>query len=346
LLGPLFSIPGLVVGLNAHTRKAPRAGAAVAVSAFAIGLWTLLAGIALLGGIVGDQSPSAAKTGVHSTAAGKSVQPSRLDSKPETNVTPAASDMVQGVPGAGDGGTPLHRAARAGDTAKVRSLLARGADVNARDGVGWTALQVAAVQNHDDIVRLLVEHGSSVDVGGGDDYPPLVLAALVRNPDMVAFLLANGADPEAKWSMNGMTALQCAADGGCSQVVSVLLAHGADVNSRAKFGTTALHWTAGGSNKRAQPRDYVECVDLLLKAGADVNARDDDGLTPLMSAAYGHLEIVGVLLANGADVNAVGSTQVPGDSGGWTALKSAQREGDERVIRVLIDHGAKPEAKK
>ena len=61
------------------------------------------------------------------------------------------------------------------------------------------------------------------------------------------------------------------------QAVRTLIKQGADVNSRAADGTTALHWAAHW--------DDVETVDFLLKAGASIDAVDDHGVTALSLAA-------------------------------------------------------------
>ncbi|KAG0317051.1 hypothetical protein BGZ99_006533 [Dissophora globulifera] len=60
-----------------------------------------------------------------------------------------------------DGSTPLIYAACFGQTAAVFMLLDAGAQVDARDKFGWTALVWATNNKHEDIVRLLLEHGAS-----------------------------------------------------------------------------------------------------------------------------------------------------------------------------------------
>ncbi|MGD8989558.1 MAG: ankyrin repeat domain-containing protein [Syntrophobacterales bacterium] len=96
-----------------------------------------------------------------------------------------------------------------GDTKAVEALLAEGADVNVKDGIGFTALFGAARSGYTEIVKLL---------------------------------LANGADPNVKLPTSGTTALMYAVYGGRNQVVIVLLAKGAEINAKDNEGLTALEY--------------------------------------------------------------------------------------------------------
>ena len=94
----------------------------------------------------------------------------------------------------------------------------------------------------------------------------------------------------------GATPLMYAASVGSVDTVKLLLAAGADAKVKNSFDATALMW--GITN--------LEKVRLLVDAGADVNTRSKQGMTPLLIAASnaGSTEIVRLLLAKGADVNA------------------------------------------
>jgi len=70
----------------------------------------------------------------------------------------------------------LLEAARKGDARRVRELLDRGADVNARDKRGFTPLHVAAVNDHVDVAKLLLEHGADIDARDKYGFTPLDLA--------------------------------------------------------------------------------------------------------------------------------------------------------------------------
>ena len=112
------------------------------------------------------------------------------------------------------------------------------------------------------------------------------------------------------------------------EVVSALLASGADPNTRNKYGDTLLHRAAGLGR--------VEGSAALLEAGADPNAQNQHGDTPLHRAAWrGHVEVVDVLHASGANLNVQNRL-------GYTALHCAAEGNHDETIHRLLDAGADP----
>jgi ankyrin repeat protein len=188
-------------------------------------------------------------------------------------------------------------AAQKGNVAGVTAALAAGADINARDSNGWTALQTAAA-NRDmveftktqDIVKLLIEKGA--DVNARDKYggTALIWATSVTHPIEIAkLLIAAGADVNAKGN-NGWRPLMSAGFGNF-ELAELLIAKGADVNAKDDKGSTALAVAAmmGGN---------VNYVKFLIAKKADVNTKDNNGWTPLRLTT--NAQVAEILKAAGA----------------------------------------------
>ncbi|MDR8415018.1 ankyrin repeat domain-containing protein [Nonomuraea sp. 3-1Str] len=110
-----------------------------------------------------------------------------------------------------DEGLPLCAAAAWDRVEAAQTLLAAGADVNGREGGGWTALLWAAANGHADTAGLLLEAGAEVDAANDDGDTPLTLAARRGALGVVQVLLSGGADPQ-KSDGDGDTPLDVAAD--------------------------------------------------------------------------------------------------------------------------------------
>ena len=111
------------------------------------------------------------------------------------------------------------------------------------------------------------------------------------------------------------------------EVLKLLLACKADVNARAEYRQTPLHFAAQNANTVA--------VKLLIERGADVNAQQRDRKTPLhLAASNGHVEIVKILIENKADVKAR-------DLYKNTPLMCAVVAKHKEVETFLRQHGAK-----
>ena len=223
------------------------------------------------------------------------------------------------------GRTALSFAAIYGDVECVQMLIGAGADVNAKSNDGGTPLIVAALWGKRDCVEVLLSHGAEVDAKGKFGRTPFMIAAREGKGDCVKVLLSHGADVDAK-DNDGYTALDLAALYGHVECVQVLIDAGADVDAKGKFGRTPLMIAA--------EEGKGDCVEVLLSRGADVDARDNDGDTALRLAAfYGQVECVQVLIDAGADVNAKGKY-------GSTPLMLAAQAGKGDCVEVLLSHGA------
>jgi hypothetical protein len=108
--------------------------------------------------------------------------------------------------------SPLISAARSGNTAKIQELAAEGTDMNLAGGVnGWTPLMHAVHTNQLASVEALLDHGAAVDLHAGGT-TALIMAAGYGYTEIVRVLLQHGADPRAT-ARNGSTALEAALKG-------------------------------------------------------------------------------------------------------------------------------------
>src|SRR5918999_2040766 len=219
----------------------------------------------------------------------------------------------------------LMTAAAAGDSGRVKELIAQGTKVDFTDR-GLSPLGAAIIGGHIVTARALLEAGATADLELENGNRALMIAARRGNRDAVKLLLDFKANPRAK-NHSGETALQLAAWDGHAALVQPLVAAGADPNSRDAADTTPLLAAAG--------REKTEAVRALIQAGADVNAGGlNGGVTPLLLAAgYGHVHTVRALLGAGAEVNATAS--------GITALRIAAAMGNVLMIKDLIAAGAR-----
>jgi len=166
---------------------------------------------------------------------------------------------------AASGDTRVADLAMQGDRNGVRALLKDGADVNAAQGDGMTALHWAARRGDAELAKMLVYAGANVKattrLGG---YTPLYLAGEGGHTAAIDVLLQAGADVNARTS-SGAQALMAAAQSGNASAVTLLVERGADVNAKeASRGETALMFAAASGR--------VDAMRVLLAHGADVKA--------------------------------------------------------------------------
>ena len=142
---------------------------------------------------------------------------------------------------------PLTVAAEAGDRLRLVRLLEQGMDPDATDGQGWGPLHWAAGSGRSEIIDALVEAGADVDRNdqGRNRWTPLMHAIHTDQEEAATRLLARGASANAT-SPGGVPPLIMAAGYGQSDLVEVLLHHGADPYADAGNGITALWAAAGG----------------------------------------------------------------------------------------------------
>ncbi|HUA66247.1 MAG TPA: ankyrin repeat domain-containing protein, partial [Alphaproteobacteria bacterium] len=232
-------------------------------------------------------------------------------------------------------------AAKAGDFATVKAMLAAGAEIDTRDDrqvpKGRTALMHAASIGHLEIVDLLLKMGANLeatDKGAGFDWPgrntPLILAIKNKHIKVANRLLDAGANPKAK-SVD-TTALRSAVEIGEFGLVKRLIQLGADPAQAPTDRISAM--------LEAIYDDNAQAVELFLENGADPNARTP-GRSYLISGAVhkGNLKICQLLHSHGASLN------VRDDDYRFTPLMTAciWSHNDE-LFRFLLSAGAEVNA--
>jgi ankyrin repeat protein len=227
--------------------------------------------------------------------------------------------------------TSLLDAARSGDAAAVRAMLARKADVHAVAAVGTTALHWAVQRDDVAMVEALLRSGAKAAAATRLGVTPLYLAATNGSSEVVTRLLSAGADPNTALP-DGETVLMTASRTGNVEAVRALLDRGADLRRKEPAkGQTALMWAAAENN--------AGVVRLLVERGADVKERSKSGsFTPYLFAVRGgHVDTAKTLLDAGVDVN----ESLPD---GTSPLVLAVINAHYELASVLVDRGANPNA--
>ncbi|KDQ16399.1 hypothetical protein BOTBODRAFT_130203, partial [Botryobasidium botryosum FD-172 SS1] len=220
----------------------------------------------------------------------------------------------------------------------IESLLAAGADMDAKDDDGDTPLSLAYREGRPYCVRALVDAGADPSISGEWGAPtPTFVVELIRNPDgaeVVANVLAAGAGVNAK-DDRGYTLLDRAAFCGSPSAVRALLDAGADPNVETNLPSlcsAAVLMKSDGGEK---------AVVALLSAGADVDMHsfyDKRGPSPLHGASErGYASTVRLLLESGADPDLR-------NRGGQRALHVAL-PGRDCTVSALLEAGADPNAR-
>ncbi|MDH3734114.1 MAG: ankyrin repeat domain-containing protein [Gemmatimonadota bacterium] len=158
--------------------------------------------------------------------------------------------------------SPVADAAQSGNVELVRELLVQGADVNAAQGDGMSALHWAASGGHVDMIEVLLYAGANTEaITRLGAYTPLHLAGRNGQGDAVATLVSGGANADAT-ATTGVTPLHFAAAAGSATAVTALIEHGAfiDVAEWSKGQTPLMFAAAAGR---------IEAARALIEHGAD-----------------------------------------------------------------------------
>lgn len=230
--------------------------------------------------------------------------------------------------------TALMWASAEGHVEIAEELINAGADVNARNAQGATAL-LFAVENVPTANPREAPPPGFPGRRGNDDKKPKpkqvpIVARVTGHLDIIRKLIAHGADISVRNSFDE-TLLHMAARKAQDGLVREFLVRGIEINAKSRgFQETALHIAA--------KEDHAPVVKQLCDLGANVEARSRFGWTPLLwAAASGWESVVEVLIEEGANVNAKAG------EGAYktTPLKEARRSSrPQSVSKLLIRAGA------
>ena len=223
----------------------------------------------------------------------------------------------------------LLAAAESGNADVVRTLLSRGADVNAKDSDGDTALLIAIKRfGNADVVRVLLDKGADINREDRNHRTPLWLAVSRNKADVVRALLDKGVNINAT-SVDYETPLMTAAFFGNEDVVRVLLEKNADVNARDDKGETALIKAVIMSN--------TGVVRILIDKDVDLTIKDNSGNTALAYAEMGRKKEIAQMLQNAVNItfSQGGAADLQKNQfafSGWTA--TVQNNGTKPVDHI------------
>jgi ankyrin repeat protein len=167
-----------------------------------------------------------------------------------------------------DKSTPIRDAARNGRDDVVKFLADAGADVDAVDDFGESALFDVVRTGRLSTVEALISKGANVNLANKSGMTPLMFA--MDNLEIAQMLVSKGANVNASDRL-GVTALMDASVYGNAAAVKFLLSNNASINAQDRKGDTALMISMV----------FARCdvMEILLKAGADKDIKNNRGMT-------------------------------------------------------------------
>ncbi|MFH1197137.1 MAG: ankyrin repeat domain-containing protein [bacterium] len=255
--------------------------------------------------------------------------------------------------------TPLHWAARGVYYEIMRYLVAKGADVNARDNNNITALISVVSRNNLEAATLLLDNGAKIQEEDNLRKAPIFYAIGSESQKMMELLIKRGAYLEPVNNYKRTPLLMTCRETGALQIVKLLVESGANINAKDIFGDTPLTLTAW--------RGFEDIVNYLLDNNAEFTTEGNEGIKLLsfavdkrlwklynqmidkggdaflkilyelpvlyLAASGGSIEIVNDLISRKIPVNGI-------DEYGWTPLHYASYFGRAEVVKLLIAKGA------
>jgi uncharacterized protein len=253
-----------------------------------------------------------------------------------------------------EGQTLVMHAARSGNVASMKALVAAGSPLNARETrTGTTAVIWAAVSNRGDAVRVLAEAGADLNVRSKiTSYPHTQNGVLLSGLEEGYSYVGQTVLPRGGWSASMFAAREGAVD-----AARALAESGANLDLTDPEGTTALIVAISNG--------HYDVAAVLVEKGANPNIEDITGMTPLYAAVDMHtigdtfgrpypvkdvidgsLDAARMLIKGGANVNARLKAPIlkrvydAGDNRlgeGATPFMRAARKCDVEMMRILLD---------
>lgn len=233
-----------------------------------------------------------------------------------------------------DGDTLLHRTALSGNTGLVHRIVGLGAEVDAVNDLGNTALWLACFKGYGEVAETLLDAGADVNKTNHKGNPPLLGPCQTGPVALAETLLARGANPNI-YNQNGDTMILICCRRGQPEVMRLLLSK-ADPAVAAHIAKIDGFSAVLASTEADRP----ECIKVLKEYGVDMEQKTADdneiiaGATSLhLAAYYGRVASATTLLALGANVNARNVY-------GQTPLHIAVMQGQTAIVKLLREHRA------
>ena len=210
--------------------------------------------------------------------------------KSRANSQPAEPTAISGpsaAPAFSNVNNELLSAASSGDTAAATRLLGEGADVDAKNNQGDTALLLAVKSGKIDTARLLIEKGANLEAKNNVGETALIAACTSGHAEIAQLLVEKGAATDAG-DDGGATPLMYAGLGGNTAIIDLLLLKGANINAQDDKGETPLMYAASAGS--------LDAVKLMLRKNANPATKDHNGQTALEYATqWKRLDVVQLL---------------------------------------------------
>ncbi|CAK4030844.1 Palmitoyltransferase akr1 [Lecanosticta acicola] len=228
----------------------------------------------------------------------------------------------------------LWQLSRLGEIRAVQKLFDSGRyTAKSTDEQGITALHWAAINGHHALCHFLIQSGADLNARGGDAKATPVLWASKRfNLQVISLLLANGADPLLRDDQGYNLLHSATLDGNVYQLILLLHQPDIPVDVPDAQGHTSLMWAAY--------KGYPACIDMLLRFGADVHAVDDMGFTALHWALVkGSYLCIQKLVEYGADRFARSKPTEGQEEGDTPSMTASKMKSERQWHKALLDSG-------